>query len=205
MKNIIFDLGGVIFNIDYHLTSQAFTKLGLQGFDEVYSQKKQEHFFDDFEKGIISPSHFRDEVRKYMPAPVSDEEIDQAWNAMLIGVPAKRYDWLKKTGEQFRIFLLSNTNLIHVEALSKMIDVAGFGMNNFKNLFEKVYFSCTMGMRKPDREIFDFVVNENRLNREETLFIDDSIQHIQGAARAGLKAFHLNNDISVEEVISHKS
>lgn len=203
MKNIIFDLGGVIFDIDYHLTSHAFTELGLQGFDEVYSQKKQEHFFDDFEKGIISPEHFRDEVRKYIPTTVSDEAIDKAWNAMLIGVPAKRYDWLKKTGEQYRIFLLSNTNLIHVEALSKMIDAAGFGMRNFENLFEKVYFSCKMGMRKPDTEIFDFVVNENNLNRDETLFIDDSIQHIQGALAVGLKAFHLNDDVSVEEVISH--
>jgi len=186
-ENIIFDLGGVIINLDYHRTAQAFIDLGLKNFNEIYSKAQQTHLFDDFEKGIMPPENFRAELRKYLPSETTDEQIDQAWNAMLLDIPVHRVEWLRKVGEKYRIFLLSNTNTIHVDAFTKMADSV-YGKGEFECVFEKHYYSCQMGMRKPDAEIFERVLLENNLDKSKTLFIDDSIQHVEGAIRTGLYA-----------------
>ncbi|MBK9636457.1 MAG: HAD family phosphatase [Bacteroidetes bacterium] len=188
---IIFDLGGVIIDLSYQRTAEAFIKLGLENFDDIYSKAKQSNLFDDFEKGIMSIDGFRAELKKHLPKNTSDLEIDQAWNAMLLDIPVHRVEFIKKLGQQYRIFLLSNTNHIHVKAFSKMADDI-FGKNNFLEIFEKYYLSCEMGMRKPDAEIFEKVIADNNLNRTKTLFIDDSKQHIEGALKIGLHAELLN-------------
>ncbi len=184
---IILDLGGVIIDLDYYRTAKAFVNLGLENFDDIYSKAKQSNLFDDFEKGIMSVDGFRAELRKHLPKNTSDHEIDHAWNAMLIDIPVHRVEFIKKLGQKYRIFLLSNTNHIHVKAFSKMAD-AVFGKNNFLEIFEKYYLSCEMGMRKPDAEIFEKVLTDNNLDRTKTLFIDDSNQHIDGALKIGLPA-----------------
>lgn len=188
IKNIIFDLGGVILNIDYLLTVDAFKKLGIEDFDAIYSQKKQQHFFDEFETGRISAETFRNELRRYIPFPVGEGVIDQAWNAMLLDLPVEKVMLLSDLQKaDYRLFLLSNTNEIHIEAYSKIV-YATFGFSNFSHLFEKEYYSYELGMRKPDGDIFDFIIKENKLIPSETLFIDDSIQHVEGAIEAGIQA-----------------
>lgn len=182
---IIFDLGGVIIDLSYHRTAAAFVELGLKNFDEIYSKAKQSHLFDDFEKGIMSEDGFRAELKKHLPQTTSDAQIDHAWNAMLIDIPVQRVEFLKRVGEKHRIFLLSNTNRIHVKAFTKMAEDI-FGENNFLSIFEKCYLSCEMGMRKPDAEIFEKVISDNNLDRTKTLFIDDSKQHIEGASKIRL-------------------
>ena len=186
-ENIIFDLGGVIINLDYNRTAQAFIDLGLKNFNEIYSKAQQYHLFDDFEKGIMPPENFRAELRKYLPSETTDEQIDKAWNAMLLDIPVHRVEWLRKVGERYRIFLLSNTNTIHVDSFTKMADNV-YGQGEFERVFERHYYSCQMGMRKPDAEIFERVLQENNLDKSRTLFIDDSIQHVEGAIRTGLHA-----------------
>jgi glucose-1-phosphatase len=195
VRNIIFDLGAVLLDIDYHLTADAFKRLGLTAFDEIYSKKRQQHFFDDFEKGLMPESHFRSEIRKHLPATVTDADIDNAWNAMLIGLPPGRKEWLRETGTRYRIFLLSNTNTIHIRGFQELVG------DDFNSLFEKAYFSCEMGMRKPDAEIFEKVIGDHQLLKSETLFIDDSPQHVEGARQAGLQALHLQDGIRVEELL----
>ena len=189
--SIIFDLGGVIIDLSYQRTAEAFVKLGLENFDDIYSKAKQSNLFDDFEKGIMSVDGFRAELKKHLPENTSDLEIDHAWNAMLIDIPVQRVEFLKRVGEKHRIFLLSNTNQIHVKAFTKMADDI-FGKNNFLSIFEKCYLSCEMGMRKPDAEIFEKVISDNNLDRTKTLFIDDSKQHVEGALKVGLHAELLN-------------
>jgi FMN phosphatase YigB (HAD superfamily) len=186
-ENIIFDLGGVIINLDYNRTAQAFIDLGLKNFNEIYSKAQQSHLFDDFEKGTMPPENFRAELRKYLPSETTDEQIDKAWNAMLLDIPVHRVEWLRKVGERYRIFLLSNTNTIHVDSFTKMADNV-YGQGEFERVFERHYYSCQMGMRKPDAEIFERVLQENNLDKSRTLFIDDSIQHVEGAIRTGLHA-----------------
>lgn len=187
IKNIIFDLGGVIIDIDYNLAATAFKKLGIVDFDNFYSKAKQSTLFDDFEKGVISNAEFRSNLRQYLSDTITDHQIDAAWNAMLKGIPSHRVDFLQKVAQKYRIFLLSNTNRIHIDAFTQYNDEK-FGKGYFEGLFEYCYFSSDIAMRKPDAEIFDFVLSENGLLKEETIFIDDSIQHIQGASSTGLHA-----------------
>jgi len=202
-KNIIFDLGVVILDVDYNLAAGAFKKLGILHFDDLYSKKKQGSFFDDFETGHLSNEEFREEIRNHIDHSVSDNQIDEAWNAMLLSVPESTFKLLEDISKQKRIFLLSNTNRIHIDAFSKIIEKQ-YGFQKFEALFEKTYYSCNIGMRKPNAEIFDYVVKQNNLSINETLFIDDSPQHIEGARKYGLTALHLQNNSKVEDLISFK-
>lgn len=191
IKNIILDLGGVIIDVSYDATANAFKKLGIENFDELYSKKKQENFFDNYEKGIISDDEFRSEIRKHLVSSITDEQIDEAWNALLFTVPTARMDFLKSLKTTYRLFLLSNTNNIHIKAFTKILEKQ-YGKKVFENLFEKIYFSCRIKKRKPDAEIFNFVMDENKLEKSETIFIDDSIQHVEGAKKIGLPGYYLD-------------
>ncbi len=193
IEQLIFDLGGVIINIDYNLTALAFKQLGINDFDTIYSKAKQDNLFDEFEKGTISNAGLRNRLKEHLPDGTSDEQIDAAWNSMLIAIPSHRVEWLQKLRKHYRIFLLSNTNRIHIKAFTAITDQQ-FGKGVFESTFEQHYYSCDIGMRKPDAEIFEKVLNDNQLDRAKTLFIDDSIQHIEGASKINLPAEWLQLD-----------
>jgi len=187
IRNIIFDYGGVIIDLDYGRTEEAFKKLGVKDFEHHFNQLTQTPLFDDFDKGKISETEFRHRLNQQVGAQFTDEQIDGAWNAMLLGI---RSDKLKLLGEiypDFRIYLLSNTNLIHIKYITKYL-VRAYGRANLDTYFDKVYYSFTTGFRKPDREMFMKVINDNDLKPSETLYIDDSPQHIEGAKAVGLQA-----------------
>jgi putative hydrolase of the HAD superfamily len=198
VKNIILDFGGVIIDVDYHRAADSFRRLGAVGFEKLYSQKEQTAIFDAFEKGILSDEQFRNEVRKYLPAPVSDEQVDNAWNSMVDSIPRPRMDYLLKLKKKYRLFLLSNTNRIHARDFYLKLEKQ-YGKDCLLQVFEKIYLSFQIGMRKPDAEIFNKVMRDNQLSYSETVFIDDSIQHVEGARLAGLTALHLDLNKTVLE------
>ena len=198
IKNIIFDLGGVILNINYELTSKSFENLGGFKFENLYSQAKQKNIFNQLETGEISSSIFRSELKKLMGFNVSDEKFDQSWNAMLLDLPIKRLELIKSLGFSYNTFLLSNTNEIHIKAFKQIINEK-IGYSNFVSCFKKCYYSSEIGLRKPNLACFNYVLKQNNLIAQETLFIDDSIQHIEGAKKAGLKTYHLKNE---EELVT---
>lgn len=202
--NIIFDLGGVLLNIDYHLTIKAFEQLGFKDFSGTYTQLAQSELFDKFERGEITPDEFRHGIRPSLPANVSDAEIDEAWNAMLLDLPTERLTLLRALGASKRIFLLSNTNAIHVSAFEQQV-LAQHGINGLAGLFEAAYYSCDVGMRKPEERIFRMVTDTNGLLPSETLFIDDSPQHVEGARKAGLHAYHLTGGETVLDILGQRS
>ena len=185
-KNIIFDFGGVIIRIDYHRIAAAFKKFGLGDFNAIYSQLYQHTLFDDFEKGLITPQDFRDEIREASGILLTDSQIDEAWNAILIDLPMENIKTLIQLKKSHKLFLLSNTNAIHEIAFMKIVH-DDHDRNILEEIFDKVYFSHKMNMRKPDVGIFERVLRENNLVASETLFVDDSIQHIEGAKKAGLQ------------------
>lgn len=191
IKNIIFDLGGVIINIDYALLIEAFSKIGLPHFEAYFSQKEQKKLFDFYEKGMISSQDFREELKRQCKPGTTNAEIDTAWNAMFLDLPKERLAVLLDTKNKYRTFLLSNTNEIHMIFINNYLKQR-YKINNLEKHFEKVYLSYEVKMRKPDAEIFELVLNQNKLKKEETLFIDDSVQHIESANKLGISTILLD-------------
>lgn len=200
IKNIIFDLGVVIINIDTELSVKAMRELGFRDFEKSYSLFKQTDLFDKLEKGLIEPDYFRNELRKHIKNEVSNQNFDKAWGAMLLDFPKARIDLIKKLGKKYNIYLLSNTNAIHYNQYSQdFIDQYGF---EFNSLFIKAHYSFQMGMRKPDVEIFEFALKDSNLLPEETLFVDDLKVNIESAKKVGLQTMWV--DISKGEDIADK-
>ncbi len=200
IKNIIFDLGGVIINLDIPKTISEFNKLSNQSFESIYNQLQQTPVFDLFDKGQITEKDFFIELKKALQNDVTDEELLFAWNAMLLDFPKHRLELLSKLKPNYRLFLLSNTNESHVLEFEKTL-FASHGYQNLEPFFEKVYYSCRMNQRKPNADIFESVLNENNLIAEETLFIDDSPQHVEGALTLGIKAMLLEKNNEVEDLL----
>lgn len=198
IDNIIFDLGNVILDIDYLSTIKAFEKIGIENASILYSKSSQKKIFDQLETGKITKEDFILEIQKIIPK-ASKSEIINAWNAIIKDLPESRIDILKKLKDKFSIFLLSNTNSIHIDYIVKKIGERKY--DEFYNLFDKVYYSHEVKLRKPDPNIFKLVINENNLKIKNTLFIDDSIQHINSAKKLGLQTYHLNNSIESLETI----
>lgn len=190
IKNIIFDLGGVIINLDIYKTISEFNKLTYMPFEAIYTQADQHQLFDSFDKGQISTNDFLNNLKAQLRFKGNNKELLKAWNAMLLDVPEKRLDVLVSTKQNYTTFLLSNTCEPHIAAFEQDLYLK-HGVKNFNDYFDAVYYSCRIGMRKPDKEIFEFVLDKNNLKPEETVFIDDSIQHVKGAGECGISAFLL--------------
>lgn len=190
IRNIIFDFGGVVLNIDYSLSIKAFEKLGIGNAASMYSQSEQILLFDQLEEGLISPGEFRFRLKVLTSQNLTDEQIDDAWNAMILDLPCERISLLKNCRRHYRTFLLSNSNAIHYKKYTADLKKI-YGYSSFSELFEKVYFSHELKMKKPSSEIFRKVMNDNMLNADETLFIDDTQRHIEGAGKCGLQTYFL--------------
>jgi putative hydrolase of the HAD superfamily len=196
IKNIIFDLGGVILNVDYPKTVNAFKQLGAKHVDKLYAHKHQDSLIDKFEVGAITPEEFRQEFQNKMEIAVSDEVFDQAWNAMLQDLPAERLNFIQQVKEKYRTFLFSNNNVIHLAEILRRCQQQ-YHFNSFDQFFERVYFSHILGLRKPHPQAFQAILEANHLKAGETLFIDDSLHHIQGAEQVGLQVIYLTADRNI--------
>jgi glucose-1-phosphatase len=190
IKNIIFDLGGVIINLDTHKTYEQFSKLSGIKVEEFISKASESPFFDQYEKGLLSDQEFREHLRLLLKSEASDSEIDNAWNAMLLDIPLKRIQLLQQLRANYRLFLLSNTNNIHLQCFTKIFQHTT-GLPSLDNCFDKAYYSHLMKMRKPDDEIYRQVLIENQLMANQTLFLDDNLSNLQGAKSVGIHTFHV--------------
>lgn len=200
IKNVIFDLGGVIINLDINKTISEFNKLSSIPFDKIYTQKEQIDLFNQLDKGIISTEQFFNELRIKIGFTGPDEKLLKAWNAMLLDVPEHRLDTLVTMKHNYNTYLLSNTCEPHIDAFEKELEDE-YGIKNFDDYFDKVYYSCRIGMRKPDKEIFEFVLQQHDLKPEETVFIDDSPQHVKGAGECGINAFLLQKNMEIGDLL----
>ena len=191
IKNIILDMGGVIIAIDYTLTAKAFIQLGIVDFEKIFTQAKQMGFVDEFEKGNLSPEGFRNQLRKMSGKKFTDTEIDACWNALILDFEQNNLAIIQQLAQHYNLYLLSNNNAIHYKKLITKIE-AIIPFQEFSKLFIKNYYSHLLNMRKPDKETFEFVLTENNLKAEETLFVDDSVQHINSAAQLNIKTLEIN-------------
>jgi glucose-1-phosphatase len=196
IEALSFDLGGVLLNLDFNKTFDAFIKLGFENVEQdlarfLLSQPAGNNIsmFHKYEKGLISSARFREALREHTGINFSDNDIDRAWAAMLQDLHEENVKLLETLKNSFRIFLLSNTNAIHIRTLHGR-NYKGTGFPDLVGYFEKVYYSHQVNMRKPDQEIFDHVIQDAGLTGANTLFIDDSIHNVEAARKAGLHAYH---------------
>lgn len=190
--------------IDFQRLKQAFTDLGIPNVDDVFAHSGQIALFDDFDKGRISSAEFRDGIRNLANKPsLTDSEVDQAWNALLIGVPPGKHELLERLNEKYRTFLLSNNNEIHYAYCMDHIEQT-YGVKDNSQFFEQTYYSHLMGMRKPDSEIFEKVLTENELVPHETLFIDDSPQHLATAQNMGIQVELCTSERPLEQILMER-
>jgi HAD superfamily hydrolase (TIGR01509 family) len=193
-KTIIFDLGAVILNINYQNTIDEFTKLGVNNAATFYSKKVQTNLFNQIETGMISSNEFLKALQKETKN-ANINQVEKAWNAMLLDLPEERVHLIKKLKNNHTIYLLSNTNAIHIDALKKQLGNRKWLA--FCKLFDKMYLSHELGLRKPDVKIFEYILKEQKLKAEEVFFIDDSPQHIASAKKIGIHCHHLLDDENI--------
>jgi putative hydrolase of the HAD superfamily len=203
VKNIIFDLGGVLLNLNYHLTRKAFEDLGVQDFDAFYTQHKANPLFENLEVGAIEPEAFYEALRATTGLNLTNIQLEFAWNAMLLDFPVERLAWLDQIKSKYNIYLFSNTNAIHYKAFTSiyaqtapMIDFNP----DFNHFFKTAYYSHTLGKRKPAVAAFEAVLAKSGLDPAQTLFIDDTISNIEGAQKAGLQTLFLSGGLTVQDV-----
>lgn len=198
IKNIIFDLGGVLLNIAPQNTIEAFGRLGM---DQLIGDKGLSYDHDIFyqmEQGKITPEEFRNGVRELLPGKVSDDLIDAAWTAMLLDFPAIRVELIKTLQHDYKIYLFSNTNAIHVEKFHSIFrNQHGFEVSS---LFKKDFYSNEIGFRKPSPESYREIIRLSGIIPEESLFIDDSLPNVESAIASGLKGLWLEPGQKIEEI-----
>ncbi len=189
IRNIVFDLGGVLLDLDFTAPVEAFRKLGIEADSLDYRKSIADPVFTLFETGMISPGEFRDHIRKIVNnSKVPDAEIDAAWCAMLLSVPDSKVDLLKTLGKHFRLFLFSNTNAIHIGYFREKFEIQ-HGIP-IESLFERLFYSHEIHDRKPLLSAFEKVSRAAGILPAETLFIDDFEQNIATARNAGYFVLH---------------
>ena len=189
-KNIIFDLGGVLLDIDYQKTIDAFEKLGLPHFEAMFSQFKADALFEKLETGHISETDFYAAIKERTELPLLNIEIDDAWNALILNFRTESLQLLDRLSANYKLYLLSNTNSIHLKYFKKLF-TQETGKPLLDAYFIKAWYSNEIGLRKPGAQIFEFVLAEENLKAAETLFIDDTLINIETAVSLGLKTHHL--------------
>lgn len=200
IKNLLFDFGGVLYNLDFKKTFSAFEALGFSGFeDNMFSQYTADPLFQSLETGKISPEAFYDHIKQIAPEPVTDEQIKNAWNAMLIDFRVPSLDFLVSLKKEYNLFLLSNTNQIHYDHFSAQLQrqTSYHSLNDF---FTKAYYSHVIGLRKPDTEVFEFILQDAAIKAAETLFIDDSHTNFPNAEKLGMKIHLLTPGTLIENI-----
>lgn len=191
VKNLIFDLGGVILDLSVDNTLQAFSTVSGLKKSVVKERFVSSGGFEKYEKGQLTDTEFRDFVREVYSVKVSDSIIDQCWNAMLLGIPSVKLDLLDQLRNTYQVYLLSNTNNIHLQYIQTKIMPSLRGHKSLDDYFHRAYYSHLMKKRKPDAEIFEHVLEENGLKANESLFIDDNEANIEGAKSLGIKTLHV--------------
>ncbi len=199
IKNIIFDFGGVVLDIDPQLTVNEFIKLGFKDFDKLLTPEFTEEIIGKFERGILTPEVFRTKLKSFLNIDVTDQQLDDAWNSLLYDTPRERIEIIEEVKKNYQIILLSNSNEIHYDLFVRDLQLR-FGYREFDELFHKAYFSFDLHLQKPDPDIYEFVINQHGLVPENTLFIDDKTENIEAAKKLGLKTYQLNKPERVRDI-----
>jgi len=200
IHNIIFDLGSVLLDIDVDRTLRLFEEIGIPSLDMRKIYREKDNFFLLFERGEIDANTFRDKLRRISSNHLSNDQIDNAWNAMVVGFPKGKVELLRCLKEKYNLYLLSNTNEIHLPVYSRQF-IEASGGTALHEIFNKLYYSHVIKCNKPDPEIYRYVIHDAGLIAEECLFIDDLQQNIEAALKFGIVSHRFTEDEDLEEVL----
>lgn len=200
INTIVFDLGGVVIDIEPRKTFEAFSSITRTNLYEVEQLLKEKPLWFEHETGKISDQVFREEIRKNLKADIADKDIDDAYNALLLEIPPQRAELLKKLREKYQVLALSNTNSIHIHAFNNILKKYT-DASHINELFHYTYYSFDIGHRKPDAKIFQHVIEQEKLKPEATLFLDDSEKNIKAAEAFGFHTLHVTPPHHINELL----
>ena len=203
IKNIIFDFGGVIINIDPDAVRKRMAEKGIPNVDELHRQMFEAKLYHKLETGAISPDEFRSAIKNIVNLPLTDKEIDDAWNAMILDIPRERIKFMTRLKSKYRLYLLSNTNSIHYDYYDRYFQ-DNYDYPSLNTFFTKAWYSYLMGIRKPDPEIFRMALEDGQLNPAETVFIDDLLENVESAASLGIIPSHLSPGKEIMDLFDEK-
>ncbi|MCB0707210.1 MAG: HAD family phosphatase [Saprospiraceae bacterium] len=190
INNILFDLGNVIIDLDIPATENALKQLLGPDFKSSFTKNEQHGLFQDYELGLIPESEFIFGFQTLVGEAIDPAEIKRIWNALLVGIPRKRLDMLEQLRKDYGVFLLSNTNHTHLVWVYNYLEKT-YGITDFDTrFFDKPYYSHLINLRKPNRDVYEFVLADSQLQASQTLFIDDNLANVEGARSCGMQAYH---------------
>ena len=200
IKNLVFDLGGVIIDLHINATLDEFSRLSGKKQEEIKGSYFGPDFFHKYEKGLISNGEFKQALSDLLDISVSDDMLERAWNMMLGKINPVRVETLRKLADEYNLLLLSNTNEMHEQAFNDIL-YQSCSVKTMHEIFHKVYYSHEIHMRKPDEDIFLHVLEDNGIEAHETLFLDDMVENLKTASRLGINTFHVTSpDVWVERI-----
>ncbi|MCR6639010.1 MAG: HAD family phosphatase [Sporocytophaga sp.] len=199
-KNIIFDLGAVIINIDFQKTFEAFSKIGNTDVLQVLKKFEDHRILHRYETGEVDDKGFRNLIREEFGSQLSDDQIDDAWNALLLDIPQDRINLILKLKNKYRLFILSNTNAIHIKGVNTILNKTT-GIPNLDKIFEKVYYSHQVLLRKPDVAIYEYLLRDKDLKASETIFLDDNLDNIKASERVGITSLWVNHPLTILDLL----
>lgn len=203
IKNIIFDLCGPIITLDLELMNRRFRDYGVTAVEKPYQKMREEGLTKIYEQGLISTGDFCSEVRRILQCDLTDEEIFDCWNTVVADFPPQHAETLAKLSTRYRLFLLSNSDVVNAEYFIDYIDQrAGEGF--MKNTFSGVFFSCDLRLRKPDPKIFLSLAKKTEIDLAETLFVDDCQKHTQSAASLGINVIWLKPEWDIADLFDER-
>ncbi|MEP3388750.1 MAG: HAD family phosphatase [Reichenbachiella sp.] len=202
IKTIIFDLGGVIIDLDFKRTPEAFSKLTDWKFEDIYQMYFEPGLLQDYEKGLLSDQELRKGINDLFGTQLTDAQIDKAWCAMLGSIPKARLDFMNELRKKHQVLVLSNTNAIHVEAFNQTIKQVS-GEESLEAFADEVYFSHELKMRKPDEEIYQEVLKRSNNKAEDCLFLDDTQHNLDTAAQLGIHTMHITHPDEIFNLTAH--
>lgn len=199
IKNIIFDLCGPIITIDLDMMNRKFFHFGVKDIDNPYKTLYKAGVTKAFEKNQITVEEFCNEVRKVLDTPLTDVQILEVWNTLIVAAPIHHGTLLRRLSKRYNLYLLSNSDVVNASYFRKYV-AENLGEDLFDNVFRKVFFSCELGLRKPEPAVFQTIVVKEKLRPNETLLIDDCKKHTEGASFAGLNTIWLEKGKDVCEL-----
>ena len=202
IKNIIFDLGGVVLDIDESIVYKELEKMGIST-SELAQSKEFIDIMSKFDTGIYTAPTFRKKTKTLLgQEKMTDQRFDAIWNAMLLDIPRERIEAIEKVKKHYKIFLMSNSNVIHYDLYVRDLQLR-FGYHEFDELFNKSYFSFAEHLEKPDPRFFELILDHEGLLPEETLFIDDTAANIEVAKSLGIKTYHISREELVRNLFEN--